>query len=446
MIRLTAPTTLNSTAPNAAPLALSVVERQALRGVLAGPSARELWDARGRYAGAVDTHPAAHRYPAPGDALVGPGDVLVGDVLPPPEPEPGGNLPIYLYTRIKSKVEFACPSSRLVLAGADGGKTHLIAVGCGRNSCGFCGRKKARRFIRRVGERLDLDKASGLEQQTRTLFVTFTLRRDTPGKRSALSVADSFRVVHKAVAFSLRSLRRTRKGGRIWGGVVAAAWPGLSVDFVNNVDVTVAGMAHIHALVRVRALPGGYVPTESAIRAHLHNAFNRAIYDYLGRSRLPFYKGGMALGHVDLEPSRNTTAAVRYMALHNGKVWRGAWVYPDRFRRLATSRRFLAPVDKGGDGTEWTLIKKPLWCCTAALAQVGIESDVLGPSHAVVNLPRDNNSILRYVDGVTVKTVPRVGPLDPDLADALRTGLTPDEWREYRADGMRAIATPYSRS
>ena len=446
MIRLTAPTTPNSTAPNAAPLALSVVERQALRGGLAGPSARELWDARGRYAGAVDTHPAAHCYPAPSDALVGPGDVLVGDVLPPPEPEPGGNSPIYLYTRIKSKVEFACPGSRLVLAGADGGKTHLIAVGCGRNSCGYCGRKKARRFMRRVGERLDLDKASGLERQTRTLFVTFTLRRETAGQRSALSVADSFRVVHKAVAFALRSLRRPRKGGRIWRGVTAAAWPGLVVEFANSVDTTAAGMAHIHALVRVRALPGGYVPTESAIKAHLQNAFNRAIYDYLKRPRLPFYKGGMAMGGVDVQPARDTTAAAKYMALHNGKVWAGAWVYPDRFRRLATSRRFLAPVDKGGDGIEWTLIKKPLWCCTAALAQVGIESEILGPCHAVVDLPRDNRDILRYVDGVKVKTVPRVQPLDPDLADALRTGLTPDEWREYRAAGMRAIATPYKRS
>ena len=230
MIRLTAPTTPNSTAPNAAPLALSVVKRQALRGVLAGPSARELWDARGCYADAVDTHPAAHRYPAPSDALVGPGDVLAGDALPPPEPEPGGNSPTCLNTGlntgINSKFEFACPSSRLVLAGADGGKTHLIAVGCDRNSCGYCGRKKARRFMRRVGERLDADKASGLERQTRTLFVTFTLRRETAGQRSALSVADSFRVVHKAVAFAFRSLRRPRKGGRIWRGVTAAAWPG----------------------------------------------------------------------------------------------------------------------------------------------------------------------------------------------------------------------------
>ena len=439
MTRLTAPTTPNSTTPNsttpnAAPVALSVAERQALRGVLAGPSARELWDARGRYAGAVDTHPAACQYPAPSAAL------------PPIEPEPGDNSPTCLSIGLTRKFEFACASSRLVLAGADGGKTHLIAVGCGRNSCGFCGRKKARRFMRRVAARLDLDKASGLEQQTRTLFVTFTLRRETAGQRAALSVADSFRVVHKAVAFAFRSLRRPRKGGRTWRGVVAAAWPGLTIEFANSVDTTAAGMAHIHALVRVRALPGGYVPTESAIKAHLHNDFNRAVYDYLGRPRLPFYKGGMAVGGVDVQPAKNTTAAAKYMALHNGKVWAGEWVYPDRFRRLATSRRFLAPVDKGGDGTEWTLIKKPLWCCTAALAQVGIESDVLGPSHAVVNLPRDNNSILRYVDGVTVKTVPRVGPLDPDLADALRTGLTPDEWREYRADGMRAIGTPYKHS
>jgi len=139
------------------------------------------------------------------------------------------------------------------------------------------------------------------------------------------------------------------------------------------------------------------------------------------------------------------------MALHNGKVWQGEWVYPDRFRRLATSRRFLLPVDNGGDGKTWTLIKKPLWCCTAALAQVGVESDILGPSHAVVNLPRDNNLILRYIDGVHAKSVPRVGPLDPDLGDALRVGLTPDEWRGYRAaptaaDGIKAITTVHSRS
>ena len=406
---------------------------------LAALSGRELWDTRGRYAGAVDTHPAAHRYPVPSDAL------------PPFEPEPADNSPIYLYTRIKSKVAPACPSSRLVLAGADGGKTHLIAVGCGRNSCGYCGRKKARRFMRRVGERLDLDKVNGLEQQTRTLFVTFTLRRETAGQRLALSVADSFQVIHKAVAFALRSLRRSRKGGRTWRGVKCAAWPGLTVDFVNNVDTTAAGMAHIHALVRVRALPGGHVPTESAIRAHLHNDFNRAIYEYLKRPILPFYRGGLALGHVDVQPSRDTTAAAKYMALHNGKVWQGEWVYPDRFRRLATSRRFLLPVDNGGDGKTWTLIKKPLWCCTAALAQVGIESDILGPSHAVVNLPRDNNLILRYIDGVHAKSVPRVGPLDPDLGDALRVGLTPDEWRGYRAaatpaDGIKAITTAHSRS
>ena len=402
-------------------------------------SGRELWDARGRYAGAVDTHPAAYRYPVP------------SATLPPFEPEPVDNSPTSLYTRIKSKVGFACPHSRLVLAGADGGKTHLIAAGCGRNSCGYCGRKKARRFMRRVGERLDLDKVNGLEQQTRTLFVTFTLRRETAGQRLALSVADSFQVIHKAVAFALRSLRRSRKGGRTWRGVKCAAWPGLAVDFVNNVDTTAAGMAHIHALVRVRALSGGYVPTESAIRAHLHNDFNRAIYEYLKRPILPFYRGGLALGHVDVQSSRDTTAAAKYMALHNGKVWQGEWVYPDRFRRLATSRRFLLPVDNGGDGKTWTLIKKSLWCCTAALAQVGIESDILGPSHAVVNLPRDNNLILRYIDGVHAKSAPRVGPLDPDLGDALRVGLTPDEWRGYRAapsaaDGMKAIATVYSRS
>ena len=187
------------------------------------------------------------------------------------------------------------------------------------------------------------------------------------------------------------------------------------VEFANSVDTTTAGMAHIHALVRVRALPGGYIPTESAIKAHLQNDFNRAIYDYLKRPRLPFYHGGMKMGHVDAQPARDTTAAAKYMALHNGKVWASEWVYPDRFRRLATLRRFLVPVDRGGDGIEWTLIKKPLWYCTAALAQVGIESDILGPSRAVVNLPRDNNKILRYADGVTVKTVPRVGPLDPDL-------------------------------
>jgi len=404
-------------------------------------SGRELWDARGRYAGAVDTHPAAHRYPVPTSAA-------------PFEPEPPGqfaHLSLYSFnSKVQPKAGSVCPNSRLVLAGAAEGKTHLVAVGCSRNSCKHCGRKKARRFMRRVGERIALDKVNGIEQQTRTLFITFTLRRETAGQRSALSVADSFKIIHKAVAFAFMSLRRSRKGGRQWRGVKCAAWPGLVVEFANNVDTTAAGMAHIHALVRVRALPGGYVPTESAIKAHLHNDFNRAIYEYLKRPILPYYHGGMKVGNVDVQPSRDTTAAAKYMALHNGKVWQGDWVYPDRFRRLATSRRFLSPVVKNDDGKEWTLIKKPLWSCTAALAQVGVESDILGPSHAVVNLPRDNNKVLRYVYGVHAKSVPRAGPLDPDLGDALRVGLTPNEWRSFRAaatpaDGMSVIATVYSR-
>ena len=87
-------------------------------------SGRELWDARGRYPGAIDTHPAAYRYPVPTSAA-------------PFEPEPPGqfaHLSLYSFnSKVQPKAGSVCPNSRLVLAGAAEGKTHLVAVGCSRN-------------------------------------------------------------------------------------------------------------------------------------------------------------------------------------------------------------------------------------------------------------------------------------------------------------------------
>jgi hypothetical protein len=208
-------------------------------------------------------------------------------------------------------------------------------------------------------------------------------------------------------------------------------------------------MAHIHALVRVRALPGEKLPTDKAIRARLSHAFNHAVYKLTGRKQLPYYAGGLAVGYVHAEQSTNSSAAAKYMALHNGKIWRGEWAYPNRYRRLATSRGFLAAPEPSAGG--WQYVPKSLSAVVASLAHAGIPSasvlDKRGrvsPSSVTVALSPTSKAILRHVFGYAGVTTPRADAAETCAAadaalGAAAYGVSAAEWRVYRAGGADAL-------
>ncbi len=348
----------------------------------------------------------------------------------------------------KSKIEYVsgCPNSRFSLVGrSDDGGTLIVAAGCKRGCCPYCGRLKSYQFMRRVSDRLARDTASGVESVTRTLFVTFTLRA-----RAGVSVAESFRIVHKAAAYAYAAVRRPRKGGRSWRGVRGVHWQGLDLNYSDSVDVQPGtGMAHIHALVRVRALPGRTLPTDKAIRSRLSQAFNHHVYKLTGRKQLPYYAGGLAVGYVHADKSTNSSAATRYMALHNGKIWRGEWAYPNRYRRLATSRGFLSAPEPSAGG--WQHVKKSLSAIAASLAHAGIPSAAVldrrgrvSPSSVTVALSLSAKAILRHVFGYAGVTTPRADAAETCAAaeaalGAAAYGVSAAEWRVYRAGGADAL-------
>jgi hypothetical protein len=292
-----------------------------------------------------------------------------------------------------------------------------------------------------VSDRLARDAASGVEHGTRTLFVTLTLRG-----RAGVSVADSFRFIKDAAWYAFNKIRRPRKGGRVWRGVRGVHWQGLHLDYCSSVDVhPSSGMAHLHALVRVRALPGEKLPTDKAICVRLSQAFNHHIYKLTGRKQLPYYAGGLAVGYVHAEKSTNSSAAARYMALHNGKIWRGEWQYPRRYRRLATSGGYLPPLEPGAGG--FTHVKKSLWAIAASLAHAGIPSAAVvdrrgrvSPSSVTVALSLSSKAILRYVFGYSRLRTPTVDVETSRAAlGAASLDVSVGEWRAWRGGGSAAV-------
>jgi hypothetical protein len=199
----------------------------------------------------------------------------------------------------------------------------------------------------RINERLEQDKKTGLEDVTRSLFITSTIR-DT-----ACSEEDAFRIIKRCWAYAVAAIRRPAAGLR-----GSPAWAGLELEHIGDVDIQPqTKKAHIHAMTRLRALPGQVLPTDRAIGRRLGYYFNRALSRELGLEVLAWekhkttagavhwsnpYRGKQSSGYVHVGAAANNQAVVQYMALHNGKIWTDGRQYPYKFRRFSTSLGFLA--------------------------------------------------------------------------------------------------------
>lgn len=247
-----------------------------------------------------------------------------------------------------SHVGYRCEKSRCMLAKGEGASTLLMAAGCGRNDCPYCGRKKMYQKRNRINDRLKSDQLGGIEAVTRSLFVTSTIREGvcTPG--------DSLIVIKTAWAYAVKALRRSCDGSR-----GAPAWTGLELEHIGDVDIQPqTDMGHVHALTRLRPAPGCSLPSERAIARRLGYYYNRRLSQLLGKPVLSWekhrtatgairwgnpYREKECLGYVHIGEAADNQAVVNYMALHNGKIWTDGRQYPTGYRRFSTSRGFLPP-------------------------------------------------------------------------------------------------------
>jgi hypothetical protein len=199
----------------------------------------------------------------------------------------------------------------------------------------------------RINDRLEQDKKTGLEVRTRSLFITATIREGVCLEGVAFSI------IKRCWAYAVAAIRRPAAGLR-----GAPAWPGVELEHIGDVDIQPGtGLAHVHAMTRLRALPGQVLPADRAIGRRLGYYFNRALCRELGLKVLAWekhkttagavhwsnpYRGNQSSGYVHVGAAANNQAVVQYMALHNGKIWTDGRQYPHKFRRFSTSLGFLA--------------------------------------------------------------------------------------------------------
>jgi hypothetical protein len=319
-----------------------------------------------------------------------------------------------------------CPRSRFVFVGpSETGGTVIGAAGCNRNDCGYCGRKKALKFVDRVRLLSSQEQAAGW----RVLFCTFTVRSGN------LSAAASFPVVAAAVRQAIKQAQEP-KAGQKWRGAAGRAWSGCTIKRVSSVDVTAAGFAHRHDLLYVKARPGRRLPSDKSLRRRLWYYYSRALCRLL---RLPGGFGANSPGFVDVRKSTGPTAAALYMGLHNGKVWEGENKYPPRCRRLSSSPGFLPHLPKA-ESSGWHFVKRSVSAAVCGLADAGVSMAATGPASITAAASISSKAILRHVFGYRTITTPRPGPLDPEVPAAIRHGLNIREYRAFLEGGCERLA------
>jgi hypothetical protein len=233
----------------------------------------------------------------------------------------------------------------------------------------------------RLYARLEADRLSDAADPGTWDFVTTTL------SPSLVTEENAYKWIKPAMAYAIQKVRQPRRGldhksarrgthgGSRWR---RAAWPGVSLEYMNDVDVQPGTrMPHVHALYLVKRI-GAYLPSKDAIARELHYYFNSFIYRKLGREpkrweigRKYPYGRRASVGYVHFSPARSTENCAMYMALHNGKIWTDGREYPPRYRRFATSRGFLPAVPKK-EPSGWVFVRNSLGAVVKKLALQGV--------------------------------------------------------------------------
>lgn len=223
---------------------------------------------------------------------------------------------------------YGCPNSRFTgyKKSADG-EMVPFPVPCKRSDCAYCARRVRQQYLARVREGLRRKNAIG--ETGPFQFLTLTIRA-----YAGVSVPNSFRISKSSVADALAAMRR-KKG----------TWPGFNIENWGTVtDVQPkTGMAHEHALWRVRLHSDADLPSQEQMTYFLHHAYNDALRKHLGLEKLPYYRGECSLGFVKLEPVRDEEAVARYISKPLADVTMPRY---GRHRRLSTSRGLLPPLAK----------------------------------------------------------------------------------------------------
>lgn len=351
---------------------------------------------------------------------------MTGPVLPSlrtPQFHNSGTSPIrdlsdaprsLLGTLSGQKPRYYCERSRFTLLSPEqDGKRTLYHAPCKSNRCPHCGRANMYRKRNRVNDRLKLDRETGLNDKTASEFVTTTVR---PG---ALTEAQAYAWIKKGMAYAVQSVRRERKYNKRYR---RAQWDGCELEYVNDVDIQPGTrMPHVHALYRVRfpgvALRGGVEKLRERyskrmakeLHYYLNNWLRRRLSEWNAalallvqvvaldngawamlaaaakcgaeewpslrwKEGLPYpYQGEDSIAYVHFSKARSTENCVMYMALHNGKIWTDGREYPRNYRRFATSRGFLAKLEKSESGYEF--LRTPLSLAVQKLSGQNVPLD-----------------------------------------------------------------------